>query len=88
MNALELKKLIREEVRRALKEMYRDPKSNLDVLIKLLERKKIAEALELLQAVKDGLESNNLEQAFDEAVENVLDSGMGRAFGRMSPTNR
>ena len=88
MKASEFKKLIREEVRRALRETYRDPKSNLDVLIKLLERKKIAEALELLQAVKDGLESNNLEQAFDEAVENVLDSGMGRALGGMSPTNR
>ena len=88
MKTSEFKKLIREEVRRALRETYRDPKSNLDVLIKLLERKKIAEALELLQAVKDGLESNNLEQAFDEAVENALDSGMGRAFGGMSPTNR
>ena len=88
MKTSEFKKLIREEVRRALKETYRDPKSNLDVLIKLLERKKIAEALELLQAVKDGLESNNLEQAFDEAVENALDSGMGRALGGMSPTNR
>jgi len=88
MKTSEFKKLIREEVRRALKETYRDPKSNLDVLIKLLERKKIAEALELLQAVKDGLESNNLEQAFDEAVENALDSGMGRAFGGVSPTNR
>jgi len=88
MKTSEFKKLIREEVRRALRETYRDPKSNLDVLIKLLERKKIAEALEILQAVKDGLESNNLEQAFDEAVENALDSGMGRAFGGMSPTNR
>ena len=88
MKASEFKKLIREEVSKVLNEAYRDPKSNLDVLIKLLERKKVAEALELLEAVKDGLESNNLEQALDEAVENALDSGMGRAFGGISPTNR
>ena len=88
MKAIDLKKLIREEVRKVLNEAYRDPKSNLDFLIKLLERKKVTEALELLQAVKDGLESGNLEQAFDEAVENALDSGMGRALGGMSPTNR
>jgi twitching motility protein PilT len=37
---------------------------NLDVLIKLLNKKKVASAIELIQNVKDKLEDNSLENAF------------------------
>ena len=81
MKKTELQKLIREQIRKQLNEAYRDPKDNLDVLITLLKKNKTKEALELVEAVKEGLKYDNLEIAFDEAVENALDSGLGRALG-------
>jgi hypothetical protein len=74
MKIQEFKKLIREEVKKALNENYRDPDENLDVLIKLLKKNKTKDALELVQAVRDGLDGNNLESAFDEAVEMWFDN--------------
>ena len=38
MKTTEFRKLIREEVKKALNENYRDPDENLDVLIKLLKK--------------------------------------------------
>jgi len=73
MKTTELKKLIREEVKKALNENYRDPDENLDVLIGLLKKNKTKDALELVQAVRDGLDGNDLESAFDEAVEMWFD---------------
>ena len=43
------------------------------VLIKLLKKNKTKDALELVQAVRDGLDGNDLESAFDEAVEMWFD---------------
>jgi hypothetical protein len=73
MKTAEFRKLIREEVKKALNENYRDPDENLDVLIKLLKKNKTKDALELVQAVRDGLDGNDLESAFDEAVEMWFD---------------
>lgn len=73
MKATEFRKLIREEVKKALNENYRDPDENLDVLIGLLKKNKTKDALELVQAVRDGLDGNDLESAFDEAVEMWFD---------------
>jgi hypothetical protein len=75
MKAIEFKKLIREEVRKVLKEAYRKPDDNLDILIKLLKRKKVNEVVELLETVKEGLEFDDLATALDEAIENLLDDG-------------
>jgi len=74
MKAIEFRKLIREEVKKALNENYRDPDENLDVLIGLLKKNKTKDALELVQAVRDGLDGNDLESAFDEAVEMWFDN--------------
>jgi hypothetical protein len=74
MKTNEFRKLIREEIKKVLNENYRDPGENLDYLIKLLQRKQVKQALELLNSVKEMLESNDLETAFDEAVENALDN--------------
>ena len=73
MKTTEFRKLIREEVKKALNENYRDPDENLDVLIKLLKKNKTKDALQLVQAVRDGLDGNDLESAFDEAVEMWFD---------------
>jgi hypothetical protein len=73
LKATEFRKLIREEVKKALNENYRDPDENLDVLIGLLKKNKTKDALELVQAVRDGLDGNDLESAFDEAVEMWFD---------------
>ena len=73
MKSTEFRKLIREEVKKALNENYRDPDENLDVLIGLLKKNKTKDALELVQAVRDGLDGNDLESAFDEAVEMWFD---------------
>jgi hypothetical protein len=73
MKTAEFRKLIREEVKKALNENYRDPDENLDALIKLLKKNKTKDALELVQAVRDGLDGNDLESAFDEAVEMWFD---------------
>jgi hypothetical protein len=73
MKISEFRKLIREEVKKALNENYRDPDENLDVLIGLLKKNKTKDALELVQAVRDGLDGNDLESAFDEAVEMWFD---------------
>lgn len=81
MKKTELQKLIREQIRKQLNEAYRDPADNLDVLITLLKKNKTKEALELVEAVKEGLKYDKLEIAFDEAVENALDDGLGRALG-------
>ena len=75
MKVTEFKKLIREEVRKVLKEAYRKPDDNLDILIKLLKRKKVNEVVELLETVKEGLEFDDLATALDEAIENLLDDG-------------
>ena len=75
MKAIEFKKLIREEVRKVLKEAYRKPDDNLDIVIKLLKRKKVNEVVELLETVKEGLEFDDLATALDEAIENLLDDG-------------
>ena len=75
MKAIEFKKLIREEVRKVLKEAYRKPDDNSDILIKLLKRKKVNEVVELLETVKEGLEFDDLATALDEAIENLLDDG-------------
>ena len=75
MKASEFKKLIREEVRKVLKEAYRKPDDNLDIVIKLLKRKKVNEVIELLETVKEGLEFDDLAIALDEAIENALDGG-------------
>jgi hypothetical protein len=74
MKLTEFRKLIREEVKKALNENYRDPDENLDVLIGLLKKNKTKDALELVQAVRDGLDGNDLESAFDEAVEMWFDN--------------
>jgi hypothetical protein len=73
MKSTEFRKLIREEVKKALNENYRDSDENLDVLIGLLKKNKTKDALELVQAVRDGLDGNDLESAFDEAVEMWFD---------------
>jgi hypothetical protein len=39
-----------------------------------LKKNKTKDALELVQAVRDNLDSNNLETAFDEAVEMYFDN--------------
>lgn len=75
MKATEFKKLIREEIRKVLKEAYRKPDDNLDIVIKLLKRKKVNEVIELLETVKEGLEFDDLAIALDEAIENALDGG-------------
>jgi hypothetical protein len=81
MKLTEFRKLIHEEVRKVLKEAYRDPDENLDVLITLLKKRKIKQAIELIEDVKEKLKYDELETAFDEAVENAIDDGLGRAFG-------
>jgi hypothetical protein len=75
MKISQLKSLIKESVKEVLNENYRDPEDNLDVLIKLLNKKKVASAIELIQSVQSKLEDNRLENAFDEAVEEFFDDG-------------
>jgi F0F1-type ATP synthase delta subunit len=80
MKISQLKSLIKESVKEVLNENYRDPEDNLDVLIKLLNKKKVASAIELIQSVQSKLEDNSLENAFDEAVEEFFDDGSRGMF--------
>jgi hypothetical protein len=98
MKISQLKSLIKESIKEVLKEKqistvsllnenYRNSEENLDVLIKLLNKRKIASAIELIQNVKDKLEDNNLENAFDEAVEEFSDTGNRGIFYDSSGRN-
>jgi len=98
MKISQLKSLIKESIKEVLKEKqistvsllnenYRNSEENLDVLIKLLNKRKIASAIELIQNVKDKLEDNNLENAFDEAVEEFFDTGNRGIFYDSSGRN-
>ena len=99
MKITQLKSLIKESIKEVLKEKqistvsllnenYRNSEENLDVLIKLLNKRKIASAIELIQNVKDKLEDNNLENAFDEAVEEFSDTGNRGIFYDSSEIGR
>lgn len=70
-----MKSLIKESVKEVLNENYRDPNENLDELLKLLNKNKTKAAIMLIQSVQSKLEDNNLEAAFDQAVEELLDKG-------------
>jgi len=98
MKISQLKSLIKESIKEVLKEKqistvsllnenYRNSEENLDVLIKLLNKRKIASAIELIQNVKDNLEDNNLENAFDDAVEEFFDTGNRGIFYDSSGRN-
>jgi hypothetical protein len=58
-----------------LNENYRDSKENLDILINLLNKNKVKDVISLIQSIQSKLEYNDLESAFDEAVEDFFDSG-------------
>jgi hypothetical protein len=78
MKASELRKLIREEVEKALNENYRAPKDNLMVVIEFLKKGHSKDALAILEQVLGMVENGEtLDNAFDEAIEMHFDTGGG-----------
>lgn len=75
MKKQQLQQIIKEEVRKALNENYRDASQNLEILLAMLAKGQKNLAMTVLEDAMDMVESGtSMEDAFDEAIEQALDT--------------
>jgi len=104
MNKKEFRKIVQEEVRKVLKEAYRDPQDNInilrgmmkkggneasmvkDILLDLKSEYNVTLDLNSNQSIAAAISNKEVADYLDNAVEDALDSGLGRMKTNTRPS--